>query len=205
MFPQKHILNTLGNIYARVLYIIGVGVFCFFAFGLLPSNKSTQTVYAATSSTLNFQGRIFQTNGASVPDGYYNIQFKLYDGGTSGGPGGTGQANAGTNLWTESYYDSNGVTAGNDNRTRVVNGYFSVNLGSQTAFGAINWDQELWLTMNVGGTTQTATPTYDGEMLSTGNTRTKLTGVPYAFRAGAVTDSAGNAYTADNLVQLAPS
>lgn len=131
--------------------------------------------YAATSSTLNFQGRILNSAGGVVPDGNYNLEFKLYDGGTSGGPAGTGQANAGTLLWTEDYI--------NTARVRVVNGYFNVNLGSQTTFpGTINWDQELWLTMNVGGSGGTAS--WDGEMLGPSSARTKLTGVPYAFRAG---------------------
>lgn len=142
------------------------------------------TAYAATSSTLNFQGRLLQSNGAVVPDGYYNIEFKLYDGGTDSGPAGVGQPNAGTLLWTETYYDSNGVTAGNDNRLRVINGYFTANLGSLTSYpGTVKWDQEHWITMNVGDSTQTATPAWDGEMLASGSARTKLTAVPYAFSA----------------------
>jgi len=133
---------------------------------VLPQQKA----YAAgTNSTINFQARLQMVAGNVAPDGKYNVQFKLYNA-TSGG----------TALWTETYYDSNGVTAGNDNRVNVSNGYLSVNLGSQTAFSGINWDQELYLTMNIGGTTQTATPTYDGEM----DPRLRLTGVPYAFRAG---------------------
>ncbi len=129
----------------------------------------TQTAYAATSDNLNFQARLETSAGAIAADGYYNLEFKLYDASTGG-----------TLLWTETYYDSNGVTAGNDNRVRVANGYVTVNLGSQTAFpGTMPWDQQLYLTMNVGGTTQTATPTWDGEM----NPRLKLTAVPYAFNA----------------------
>jgi hypothetical protein len=124
---------------------------------------------AATSDNINFQARLQNVTGSIVPDGYYNIEFKLYD------------AQSGGNLlWTETYYDSNGVTAGDDNRLRVVNGYATANLGSLTPFAStIPWDQQLWLTMNVGGTTQTATPTYDGEM----SPRLKLTAVPYAFNA----------------------
>jgi hypothetical protein len=134
------------------------------------SLKQPRIATAATNSNLNFQARLLNSAGNVVPDGYYNIEFKLYD-----------VSSGGSALWTETYYDSNGVTAGNDNRARVVNGYLSVSLGSQTAFGSsINWDQEHWITMNIGGSTQTATPTWDGEM----NPRMKLTGVPYAFRAG---------------------
>jgi hypothetical protein len=127
---------------------------------------------AATSKGINFQARLMNTSGSIVPDGYYNVEFKIYDVDTGG-----------TALFTDTYYDSNGVTAGNDARVRVLNGYLTVSIGSQVGNPfptTINWDQELWLTMNVGGTTQTATPTYDGEM----DPRLKLTAVPYAFRAG---------------------
>lgn len=145
---------------------------------------------AATSSTINFQARLLTSSGALVPDGYYNIEFKLY----SASSGGTAQ-------WTETYYDSNGVTAGNDNRVRVVNGYVSVYLGSQTSFpSSINWDQEQWLTMNVGGTTQTASPTWDGEM----SPRLKLSAVPYAFKAGQLAKTTGsNTSTLDFATQTA--
>ncbi len=168
--------------------MIGLGVFCVFGFSFTLALLSPATTHALTSSTLNFQGRLLNSSGGVVSDGYYNMRFKLYDGGTQGGPGGTGEANAGSLLWTDDRYDHNGVTAGQDYRLRVVNGYFSVNLGDTnnggTAFPTnINWDQELWLTMDVGGPTQTATPSYDGEMLAPGNKRTKLTAVPYAFKA----------------------
>ncbi len=196
---------------ARTLKHLGLGfVLCLgFVFFLLVSSLYTRVgggtrAYAATASILNFQTRLSSSTGQVVPDGFYNIQFKLYDGGTQGGPTGTGPANSGTGgtaLWTESYYDANGVTAGQDNRVRVVNGYFSVNLGSQTAFPTINWDQELWLTMNIGGSTQTATPTYDGEMTSS-NVRIKLTGVPYAFRAGQLQSTTNGALTGDGFAQL---
>ncbi len=164
---------------------------------LLPqTEKLTPKAHAAsTSSTLNFQARLLTPSGSLVPDGYYNIRFKLYDGGTQGGPAGQGQANAGTQLWSEEHKDTNGASPGQDYRVRVVNGYFSVYLGSQTAFPSINWDQELWLTMDIGGTTQTATPTYDGEMLSTSpapNSRIKLSAVPYAFKAGQLAKTTGS-------------
>jgi hypothetical protein len=130
---------------------------------------TTKPAQAATSSTLNFQARLQTASGGQVADGFYNVEFKLYS-----------ASSGGSALWTETWYDSDGVGAAADNRVRVKNGYLTVNLGSLSAFPALNWDQEMWLTMNVGGTAQTATPTYDGEM----NPRLKLTGVPYAFRAG---------------------
>lgn len=134
---------------------------------------------AVTNEAVNFQARLMNASGAIVPDGYYNVEFKLYD-----------VSSGGSALWTDTYYDSNGVTAGNDNRIRVENGYLTVSLGSQAGNGfptTINWDQQLWITMNIGGTTQTATPTWDGEM----NPRLRLTAVPYAFRAGQLASLAG--------------
>jgi hypothetical protein len=122
------------------------------------------SAHAATSSTLNFQGRLLQSTGAAVADGTYNIQFNLYT-----------VSSGGSTQWTESYLNnaSQGVT--------LKNGYFSVNLGSITSFPAtIQWDQEQWLGMTVRGTGScvfgSCTPT-DAEMTP----RFKLTAVPYAF------------------------
>lgn len=115
-------------------------------------------VYAATSSSLNFQARLLTGSGSVVADGYYNIEFNLYSVSTGG-----------TSEWTETR------TAGN--KVRVVNGYLSVGLGEVTAFpGTVNWDQDHWLTMNIGGS---GVPVWDGEMTP----RLKLTAVPYAFQA----------------------
>jgi hypothetical protein len=165
-----------------ILWSVFVLVFVSFA-GVLP--KTSDRVNAATSSTVNFQARLLQANGAVVADGYYNVDFKIYNHPSNGAQAqGTCSANC---LWEETYYDSNGVTAGNDNRVQVVNGYLTVSLGSQTAFTAINWDQELWLTMNIGDTTQTATPSWDGEM----SPRLKFTASPYAFAAGKLQTSSG--------------
>ena len=137
---------------------------------------------AATSSTLSFQGRLLTSSGALVPDGSYNIEFKIYDSAAAGGSGaGVCSLNSTTDdcWWIENRTGGNAVS--------VQNGYFSVQLGSVTAFGAsIPWDQELWATMNVNG---------DGEMTP----RFKLTAVPYAFRAGALVDAGGNAKTADDF------
>src|SRR5206468_813705 len=123
--------------------------------------------FAATNGTLNFQARLETASGSIVPDGYYNVEFKLYS-----------ASSGGSALWTETWYDSDGAGANPDNRIRVQNGYLTANLGALAAFpSTINWDQDLWITLNVGGATQTATPSWDGEM----NPRLKLTGVPYAF------------------------
>src|SRR5690349_11569841 len=79
----------------------------------------SQPAQAATNNNLNFQARLHTAAGAVVPDGYYNVEFKLY-----------GASSGGSALWTETWYDTNGATAGNDFRVRVKNGYLTVNLGS---------------------------------------------------------------------------
>lgn len=127
-------------------------------------------VYAATDSTVNFQARLMTNGGAIVPDGNYNVEFKLYNALTSSGSS-QGSCNLDPAcLWTE--------TRTGANQVRVANGYLTVNLGSVTAFPTtINWDQDLYLGMNIGGT---GTASWDGEM----SPRLHLTAVPYAFRAG---------------------
>jgi hypothetical protein len=126
---------------------------------------------AATSNTINFQARLETAAGAIVPDGNYNVEFKLYSTSSGGSP-----------LWTEDRLNS--ASQG----IEVANGYLTANLGSITSFpGSINWDQQLWLTMNIGGTT-TGTPSWDGEM----SPRLALTALPYAFRAGQLADPANS-------------
>jgi fibronectin-binding autotransporter adhesin len=153
----------------------------------------TPKVKAAPNNTINFQARLLSNTGAVAPDGYYNVEFKLYD-----------AASGGTLLWTDTRYDTNGGTPGNDYRVQVKNGYLTVSLGDTTAGGtafpgSIDWSQELWLTMNIGGTTQTASPTWNGEM----NPRMKVTAVPYAFAASKLKGSTGM-FDADQLAQLGP-
>jgi fibronectin-binding autotransporter adhesin len=126
---------------------------------------------AQAASTLNFQGRLLTSTGALVPDGTYNMEFNLY-----------GVATGGSTLWTEDRLNTNsqGVT--------VKNGYFSVYLGEYDVFGALNWNQDLWLGMTIRGTGSCAwgacTPA-DSEMTP----RFKLTSVPYAYRAANVGSS----------------
>ena len=146
-----------------------------------------------TNRTINFQGRLLSSAGAVVPDGHYNIQFKIYEGGT-----GTSANNGGVgHVWTESYVNNGGT-----NGVVVKNGFFSVSLGGLNPFNdSVDWDNDkLWLSMNVAGSAA-ACSTFgagpcndDGEMLP----MKQMTATPYAINAGAV-----NGKTAANFVQLA--
>ncbi len=131
---------------------------------------------AGINQQLNFQGRLFNTQGAVVSDGYYNMQFKIYQ----DGPGTTAGNPGGTLKWTEDWTNSGG------NGVLVKNGYISVQLGSVTPFGtSVDWNQDtLWLSMNIGNTNLTCTPfsscVPDGEMVP----MKRLTATPYAMNAG---------------------
>jgi hypothetical protein len=142
--------------------------------------------------TLTFQGRLLTSSGTVVADGHYNMQFKIYQGGS-----GTAAGNPDGSLkWTETY-TNNGGTDG----IEVKNGFFSIALGSVTPFGtSIDWDQDsLWLSMNIAGnaagcsTFGTAPCVADGEMLP----MKKITATPYSLNSGAV-----GGKTANELVQL---
>lgn len=182
LYKQRH---GLWQKKAFICFVLPIFIFVTLLASILTLQNQAS---AATSSTLNFQGRLLDISGGLVPDGSYNIEFKIYDSAAAG------QSGAGVCSLDSSSDDCWWI----ESRTVIVrNGYFSVYLADVasggTAFTAgMPWDQELWLTMNVNS---------DGEMTP----RMKLTGVPYAFRAGALVDSGGNEKTADDFAQLSPS
>ena len=184
MQTRLHNLKLLVRRRLPAVLVLGL-LFCTLAVSLLSPNRQA---LAAANGQINFQARLMNSTGSIAPDGYYNVVFKLYNASTSTGSTDTSCGTDTNCLWTEQYYDSNGVTAGNDFRVRVANGYLTVSLGSLTAFpSTINWGDQLWITMNIGGTTQTATPTYDGEM----SPRLQLTAVPYAFATSTLAGGTG--------------
>jgi hypothetical protein len=157
--------------------------------------QRTPKATAAAVSTINFQARLLTAAGATVPDGNYNVEFKLYNACSVVAASG-GCSTFSGNVWTE--------TRTTTNRVRTVNGYLTVNLGSVAAFSGVNWDQDLWLTMNIGGAA--GSPTWDSEMTPA----LKLTAVPYAFLAGGLANTNGvnrstlgwNLQTASNTIYL---
>jgi hypothetical protein len=137
------------------------------------------------NSQINYQGRLMDTSGNPVADGYYNIRFRVYKNGNGLVAGDTGGSPPGTLLWTEKWLNNNsqGVT--------VKNGYFTVQLGSICLFSGgscqsgtnvgIDFNQSsLFLSIDIGGTSNAAFPTWDTEMLP----MERLTASPYAMNAG---------------------
>jgi hypothetical protein len=135
---------------------------------------------AGINKTINFQGRLLNAQGATVADGYYNIQFKIYQDGDGQSVGNTTGSPAGTLKWTESWLNSAG------NGVLVKNGFLSVQLGQVTPFGtSVDWNQDtIWLSMNVAGVGASCTPfsscSPDGEMVP----MKRLSATPYALNAG---------------------
>ena len=178
IFKQRLVLRNAGLIAIAIAFITT------FIFANVAS--------AATTRTINFQGRLLNTTGSVVADGQYNIQFKIYEGGsgaTAGNPDGSLK-------WTETYVNNN-ANAG----VQVKNGYFAVRLGSTTPFGSsVDWDSDsLWLSMNVAGSAADCTTfgtspcTADGEMLP----MKQIGATPYSINSGAV-----GGKSAEELVQL---
>ncbi|HBR66263.1 TPA: hypothetical protein DEA17_02170, partial [Candidatus Nomurabacteria bacterium] len=116
------------------------------------------TSHAAINKQINYQGKLTNASGVAVADGIYNMEFVLYDVSTGG-----------VALWTE--------TRTTTNRVQVTSGLFSVLLGEVTALTSVDFNQTLYLGVNIGGVD--LTPVWDGEMTP----RKKLGSVPSAVVA----------------------
>jgi hypothetical protein len=131
--------------------------------GVIVASPGSATATAGINNTLNFQGRLLSASGAVVPDGNYNMEFRIYQDGT-----GTAQYNGGTYASPTGLDWSEDWLVGNSQGVSVKNGYFSVNLGSICPLGGstcqgqvnsgVNWnDTALWVSMDVAnGTNSTA-------------------------------------------------
>src|SRR5260370_773126 len=168
----------LGSLYFRCKKFAPIIIFGMLLACLLFIPARTRAA-AGINQQINFQARLLNSQGATVPDGFYNIEFKIYQDGDGQSVGDTTGSPAGSLKWTEDYL--NNSTQG----VKVQNGFLSVQLGSLTAFGSsIDWNQDtLWISMNVGGTGASCTPfsscSPDGEMVP----MKRLSATPYALNA----------------------
>jgi trimeric autotransporter adhesin len=117
------------------------------------------SAYAQFNPEINYQGKLTNGSGVAVPDGTYNMNFWLVP--TSGGA-------TSTAVWSE-------ARTGGD-QVQVTNGLFSVMLGEVSSLASVDFDQTLYLAVEIGGT---GTPAWDGELLP----RKILGAVPAAFVA----------------------
>ena len=104
---------------------------------------------AAINKQINYQGKLANSSNVAVADGTYAMEFKLYT-----------QLSGGSAIWTE--------TLAGANEVQVTNGLFSVMLGGVTTLVDVDFNQTLYLGVNIES---------DGEM-----TPRKIIGaVPSAF------------------------
>ncbi|MFN3872517.1 MAG: hypothetical protein ACK4R9_05915 [Ignavibacterium sp.] len=97
-------------------------------FALLISVLFVCEIYSQSiPQTINFQGVLKDASGNIVPNGDYNITFKIYN-----------VESGGTALWTETKL------------INVTNGIFSTQLGSVTPI-SLPFDASYWLGITVGG------------------------------------------------------
>jgi hypothetical protein len=98
----------------RLLVII-LAVFLLFQFG-----------FSQIPKTLNYQGYLADASGSALPDGNYNLTFRIYD-----------VASGGSALWTEAQLLS------------LSSGVFNSILGKITPL-SLNFDKTYWLGIQVG-------------------------------------------------------
>ncbi len=141
-----------------VLKLVLSGIFCLGILTLFISPAAAQF-----NQEINYQGRLLNSLGESVADGDYEMVFKLYT-----------QNTGGVAIWTESY-------TGGD-KVPVLGGLFSVMLGSLVPLNSLDFDQTLYLGVDIEG---------DGEMVP----RKILGAVPAAFKANDANTVGGVAST----------
>jgi len=154
--------------YKLVIFLIVCLAMGFYAF-----NTHSPETKAAVSNYLNYQARLFDSNGKEVKDGYYHVRFKIYN-----------AESAGDLLWTETWTDTTSLAT-------VDSGLFSLKLGDLMAFPAtLDFQTEAgyWLSVEVGGKAGAAS--WDGEM----SPRKEITAVAYAINAGKLNGQDGDGF-----------
>src|SRR3989344_8021630 len=164
----KHKKNQATNIFPSLtLWHKATAVFVLL---LLVTSYKLQAIppaLAAVPQTLNYQGKLTDASNVAVADGNYIMTFRLYTSAT---------AATTTALWEE-------IRTATGDRAVVTSGLFSVLLGSSTPFTSVNFNQTLYLGVEVCGTTSLAG--CDGEMTP----RKALASVPSAFLADQLSGS----------------
>lgn len=130
--------------------------------GLLPAAVFGASFTAQSNAQINYQGRLVTPQNVAVPTGAYNMRFSLYN----------STATSAVPVWQETLTDGD--------RVQVTKGLFSVMLGSTSPLTAVDFNQVLYLGVEIGG--REATPEWDGEMLP----RKIIGSVPSAFIANSV-------------------
>ena len=178
----------MGKQILRAFSGLLLGLLVLSLFALFPGRAK-----AANPATINFQGKVVNSDGTNVTNGTYSFIFRIYN--TSSPTMTTTCTSTATCLWQE--------TQGS---VSVTNGIFQVELGSvcaltsascnNTAGGPINYSStsSLYLTLQFNGDTSGSNGGYMSPLMH-------ITSVPFAFQADNSATLGGLA--AGNFVQLA--
>lgn len=174
----------------RVIVGVLLVVSCLIAY---TSRPITATAATGINSQISFTGKMVKADNTNIVDGTYNVEFKVYQDGTSAGVGST-------LMWTEDYLVAGSTGMPSTGGVTFSSGTFSVNLGSicilaGSTCGAktntgISFNQDtLWLSVQIGNSTSCTVTSGvtsfntacggDGEM----SPYIRLTAVPYALNA----------------------
>ncbi|MFA5871982.1 MAG: hypothetical protein WC858_04690, partial [Parcubacteria group bacterium] len=117
----------------KIIFFISWAVICIAVFAAFHSR-------AAINQQINYQGKLTNKSDVAVPDGNYDMVFKIYDG-------------SDVLLWTGTYTAANGIPVA------VANGIFSVMLGSGTGNELnLNFDSDTYYLGVTVGTDAEMTP-----------------------------------------------
>lgn len=159
----------------RIIFLL-ISLFVFTSFAFLRVNTQVSAA-VGIRKTINFQGKLVNSDGTNVTDGEYDIVFKIYT-----------QASGGAAVWTENWTSSNDVT--------VRAGLFQVELGSITSLpGSVNFATD---NIYLGITVES-----DSEM----EPRIRFTSVPQAFNAEkvnglTVTNTSDNPFSSATTLKI---
>ncbi len=159
---------------------------------------SPSKVFATSgiNQQLSFEGKVDTSAGVNIPNGTYNMEFKIYSGGTATG--------GGTLEWTEDY-----LVGGSGGGVTFNGGTFQVNLGSVCAFSGgscetytntpINWSSyPLYLSMQIGNTSScTVTTSFTANCGGNGEMTPYilLTATPYSFNSSELGGLSSSAFS----------
>ncbi len=136
----------------RALFTVGAFFVVLFVFLSTPKQANAT---AGINQELSFEGKVVTSAGINIPDGTYNMEFKIYNAATTCTPS-TGSGC--TLAWTEDY-----LVGSAEGGITFTSGTFVVPLGSVCSFNggacesytnsAINWNTyPLYLSLQIGNT-----------------------------------------------------
>ena len=111
----------------RVFHTTMLPLIAFLSLFLMSITVGSAQDISSIPSTISYQGHLVQSDGASLPDGVYDITVHFYDGVTADYP-----------LWSETHQVS------------LDNGLFSLALGSIVPFD-LAFDRQYWLGISLNG------------------------------------------------------